>query len=61
MADITNLFKATVKTVRARQKAQGVNLGPDKTILPTSNKPKSQFAGKAKDVVRIRVFVDVCL
>ena len=38
MKDITNLFKATVKTLKSRNKAQGINSGPDKTIFPSSKK-----------------------
>lgn len=50
MTDITNLFKATVKTVKLREKAQGTAVGPDKSILPT-HKQKSEFSTHAKDVV----------
>ena len=50
MKDITNLFKATVKTLKSRNKAQGINSGPDKTILPSSKKC-SDFGVKSKLVV----------
>ena len=53
MTDITNLFKATVKTVKLREKAQGTAVGPDKSILPT-HKQKSEFSTHAKDVVRVQ-------
>ena len=50
MADITPLFKATVKAIKARLKAQGEVTAPDKSILGTS-KQKSEFSVKAKNVV----------
>lgn len=50
MTDITPLFKATVKAVKARLKAQGEVSASDKSILGTS-KQKSEFSVKAKDVV----------
>lgn len=50
MTDITKLFRATVKTVKLREKAQGTAVGPDKSILPT-HRQKSEFSTYAKDVV----------
>ncbi|XP_074640339.1 syntaxin-18-like [Tubulanus polymorphus] len=55
MADITNLFKATVKAVRSRQKAQNKQKDAEKNhqqhhIFPTSRQ-KSEFSQKAKDLV----------
>ena len=50
MADITPLFKATVKAVKARLKAQGEISHPDKSILGSA-KQKSEFSIKAKNVV----------
>ena len=52
MADITNLFKATLKTVRTRLKNQGVTVEPDKSILGNKKKP-SDFVVKSKQVVSI--------
>ena len=51
MADITNLFKATLKTVRTRLKSQGAKLEPDKSILGNKKKP-SDFSSKAQRMVR---------
>ena len=48
--DRTALFKATVKTIRTKNKAQGVNESP-RDIL-NANKRKSEFGTKAKEVVR---------
>ena len=57
MTDITNLFKATVKTVKVREKVQSsVNLGPDRSILPT-HKSKSEFSVQAKDVVSLSLLL----
>ncbi|XP_068709226.1 syntaxin-18-like isoform X2 [Montipora capricornis] len=47
--DRTALFKATVKTVRTKNKAQGVNESP-RDIL-NSNKRRSEFGTKAKEVL----------
>jgi syntaxin 18 len=52
MADITNVFKATIKTVRVREKAMGSGpTGPDRSILPTCHKAKSEFTTHASEVV----------
>ena len=52
MADITNVFKATVKAVRSRSKAVGDGSAGDSVtnILPTS-KNRGEFETKARDVV----------
>ena len=51
MADITNLFKATVKALKSRLKAQGLITGPDKSILPS--KKSSEFGSNSKLVVSL--------
>ena len=51
MADITNVFKATVKTIRVRQKNVGAITGIDKNILPACRKAKSEFTVNAMEVV----------
>jgi len=51
MADITNVFKATVKTIRVREKSFGNVSGGDKTILPACRKSKSEFTTSAMEVV----------
>jgi syntaxin 18 len=52
MADITNVFKATIKTVRVREKAAGsIPAGPDKSILATCHKTKSELSTHATEVV----------
>ena len=51
MCDITKTFKATVKTVKTRQKSQGVSLGPDKTILGVARSKGSEFSLQANNVV----------
>jgi len=53
MADITNVFKATVKTMRVREKSLGGVTGVDKNILPTCRKPKTEFTANAMEVVSI--------
>ena len=50
MKDITELFKATVKTVRSRRKKAGLKVDVDKSILPVK-KEQSKFTKKATDVV----------
>ncbi|XP_060103265.1 syntaxin-18 isoform X1 [Heteronotia binoei] len=56
-ADITLLFKASVKTVKTRNKALGVPLGGgggDEPLLlkrASSARPKSDFSGRAREVV----------
>ena len=56
MADVTNLFKATVKTLRVRQKSlsnnHSVHSDAGANIFPHT-KTRSNFAVKAKDVVGI--------
>ena len=51
MADITNVFKATVKTIRVRQKNCGADTGVDKNILPACRKARSEFTSDAMEVV----------
>ena len=51
MADITNVFKATVKTIRVREKNLGTVAGGDKSILPTCRRTKSEFTANAMEVV----------
>jgi len=51
MADITNVFKATVKTVRLREKNLGTVTGGDRSILPACRKSKSEFTTNAMEVV----------
>lgn len=53
MSDITNLFKATIKTVKTREKLLNASL-VDKSILPKSGK-KSEFTQSAKNVVSLHV------
>lgn len=48
--DRTALFKATVKTIRTRNKALGVKEAP-RDIL-NSNRRRGEFGGKVKEVVR---------
>lgn len=48
--DRTALFKATVKTIRTKNKALGVK-EVSRDIL-SSNRQKSEFGSRAKDVVR---------
>uniref|UniRef100_A0A8C5LWI4 Syntaxin-18 n=1 Tax=Leptobrachium leishanense TaxID=445787 RepID=A0A8C5LWI4_9ANUR len=48
-ADITLLFRASVKTVKTRNKALGVSL-PETDILKR-NRPRGDFSGKARDVI----------
>jgi len=50
--DITPLFKASVKTVRTRNKALGINKSEDPNrIFPRVTKDSSKFQTKAKDIV----------
>ncbi|XP_070539670.1 syntaxin-18-like [Ptychodera flava] len=51
MADITPLWKASLKTVRTRNKAIGKGQDNVKNIILPPTRPKSEFATKAKDVV----------
>ena len=51
MADITNVFKATVKTIRVREKSLGAITGVDKNILPPCRKTKTEFTANALEVV----------
>ncbi|XP_071982195.1 syntaxin-18 [Engystomops pustulosus] len=48
-ADITLLFRASVKTVKTRNKALGVSL-PETDLLKKS-RPRGEFSGKARDVI----------
>ncbi|XP_063315937.1 syntaxin-18 [Pelobates fuscus] len=48
-ADITLLFRASVKTVKTRNKALGVSL-PDTDIL-RRNRQRGEFTGKAREVI----------
>ncbi|KAF5890332.1 syntaxin-18, partial [Clarias magur] len=49
--DITLLFKASVKTVKTRNKALGVGPESAKDELVRRNRPKNSFSCKAKDVI----------
>ncbi|XP_040275043.1 syntaxin-18 [Bufo bufo] len=48
-ADITLLFRASVKTVKTRNKALGVSL-PETDVLKRS-RPRGEFSGKTRDVI----------
>ncbi|KAE8629130.1 hypothetical protein XENTR_v10000366 [Xenopus tropicalis] len=48
-ADITLLFRASVKTVKTRNKALGVSL-PESDVLRRS-RPRGEFGGKAREVI----------
>ncbi|OCT96713.1 syntaxin-18 [Xenopus laevis] len=48
-ADITLLFRASVKTVKTRNKALGVSL-PESDVLRRS-RPRGEFSGKAREVI----------
>ena len=52
MADITNLFSATIKTIKTRHKAQGKATKKDEKhpIFPAT-KHRGQFETTAKEVV----------
>ena len=50
-ADITALFKASVKTVRTRNKALGVGKDNGKSSILSHGKHKTDFAIKSRDVV----------
>lgn len=50
--DITLLFRASVKTVKTRNKAIGVGPESAKDELVRRNRPKNSFSNKAKEVVR---------
>ena len=50
-ADITQLFKASVKTVRTRNKALGVGKENAKSNILNHGKHKTDFAVKSRDVV----------
>ncbi|XP_066576132.1 syntaxin-18 [Amia ocellicauda] len=49
--DITLLFKASVKTVKTRNKAIGVGFDTSKDELFKKSRPKSDFSNRAKDVI----------
>ncbi|XP_027027711.2 syntaxin-18 isoform X2 [Tachysurus fulvidraco] len=49
--DITLLFKASVKTVKTRNKAIGVGPESPKDELLRRNRPKNSFSSKAKEVI----------
>ncbi|MED6237730.1 Syntaxin-18 [Ataeniobius toweri] len=49
--DITLLFKASVKTVKTRNKAIGVNADSVKDEVFKKNRPKSGFSLRAKEVI----------
>ena len=53
MMDITSLFKASIKTVRTRNKALGLNNKPEdpNRIFPRPSKDLSKFQTKAKEIV----------
>ncbi len=54
MMDVTNLFKATVKAVKSRNKILGEGIDNDKSTILTSKRKRGDFEVKAKDVVRCR-------
>ncbi|XP_039607410.1 syntaxin-18 [Polypterus senegalus] len=49
--DITLLFKASVKTVKTRNKAIGVGFDTSKDEILKKSRPKSDFSNRAKDVI----------
>ncbi|KAK6185340.1 hypothetical protein SNE40_007594 [Patella caerulea] len=49
--DVTNLFKATVKSVKSRNKLSGENGSGDKSSILGHTRKKGDFETKAKDVV----------
>lgn len=49
--DITLLFKASVKTVKTRNKAIGIGFDSTKDEIFKRNRPKNSFSPKAKEVV----------
>lgn len=53
MIDITSLFKASVKAVRTRNKALGLNTKSEdpNRIFPKTSKDSSKFQTKAKEIV----------
>lgn len=51
--DITLLFKASVKTVKTRNKAIGIGLDSPKDDIFKRSRPKIGFSPKAKEVVSV--------
>lgn len=51
--DITLLFKASVKTVKTRNKAIGIGFDSTKDDIFRRSRPKSGFSPKAKEVVSV--------
>lgn len=51
--DITLLFKASVKTVKTRNKAMGVVFDSPKDEIFKKSRPKNGFSLKAKEVVSV--------
>lgn len=49
--DITLLFKASVKTVKTRNKAIGIGFDSTKDDIFKRNRPKNGFSPRAKEVV----------
>ncbi|KAJ8262101.1 hypothetical protein GJAV_G00162180 [Gymnothorax javanicus] len=49
--DITLLFKASVKTVKTRNKAIGVGIDSTKDEILKKSRPKGGFSARAKDVI----------
>ncbi|ESO95012.1 hypothetical protein LOTGIDRAFT_117319 [Lottia gigantea] len=49
--DVTNLFKATVKSVKSRNKAIGENAVNDKQNILSRSRQKGDFESKAKEVI----------
>ncbi|XP_030276403.1 syntaxin-18 [Sparus aurata] len=49
--DITSLFKASVKTVKTRNKAIGIGFDSTKDEIFKRSRPKSGFSPKAKEVI----------
>lgn len=51
--DITLLFKASVKTVKTRNKAIGIGFDSTKDEIFKRSRAKSGFSPKAKEVVSV--------
>ncbi|XP_046400320.1 syntaxin-18 [Ischnura elegans] len=50
--EITNLFKACVKTIRTRNKAFGLNSDPDKNRILASRASKNEFTVKSREILK---------
>lgn len=53
MADVTNLFKATVKALKSRNKALNENSADVASRILHNKKQESEFESKAKNLVRL--------